>query len=155
LVNAYPDIKHFNRVVAKRSHIEPVRGRIERHVIDATLHVWKLDRPNQCQRIVMRSARLNRHCSEHQENDATPHLTFSSPLVPAPPRMLPAGTGFESDFSVREASWIRVERFHTRLTLDRDLAAGDDRPPFHGTPLPARSHPANLCRSGADDRASW
>src|SRR6187549_277790 len=36
--------------------------------------------------------------------------------------------------------------------LDRDLAAGDDRPPFHGTPLPARSRPAHLCRGGADDR---
>ena len=64
-MDACPYIKHLNSVVAKRGHIQALRCRIVRKVIDATLDVRELDRTHQCQWL-LRSAHLNGHCSEDQ-----------------------------------------------------------------------------------------
>jgi hypothetical protein len=49
-------------------------------VIDATFDVREIDRPNQCQWLV-RTARLNRHCSKDQENDATTHIDLTHSIA--------------------------------------------------------------------------
>src|SRR5262245_36865494 len=69
-VGAGTDIEDFNRVVAKRSHIEALRRSIVGKVIDAPLDMRQLDGANQRQRL-LRRARLNRHGAEHQSNDAS------------------------------------------------------------------------------------
>ena len=66
-------IEHFNGVVAKRSHVEPLRGRVEGKVIDATFHVRELDGASQRQRL-LRGPRLNSHCANDQCEDATAHI---------------------------------------------------------------------------------